>query len=220
MRNKWILFCSPRETISAACLLSVSRNDNRKMQIYFSSIPFSRLRLNSLRPRQNDRHFTDDTFKCIFLNEYVRISIRISLKFVPKGPINSIPVLLQIMAWRRPGDRPLSEVMIVSRCAIVLWEQGHQLPQWWQHCDTYFHLSLFLVLLLLENMRVEYCVSNQFQFCVCETYQKYSTLFSCYLLSIFHIVCCGITGPPWCLIYRSVVYSAACSSPRSAAYMR
>ena len=31
------------------------------------------------------------------------------MKFVPKGPINNIPALVQIMAWRRPGDKPLSE---------------------------------------------------------------------------------------------------------------
>ena len=64
---------------------------------------------NTLRPRQNGRHFTDDIFKCILLNENVWIMIKISLKFVPKGPINNIPVLVQIMAWRRPGDKPLSE---------------------------------------------------------------------------------------------------------------
>ena len=69
---------------------------------------------NTLRPRQNGRHFPDDIFKCIFLNENVRISIKISLKFVPKGPINNIPALVQIMAWRRPGDKPLSEPMMVS----------------------------------------------------------------------------------------------------------
>ena len=55
----------------------------------------------------------DDTFKSIFLNENVRISIKISLKFVPKCPINNIPSLVQIMAWRRPGDKPLSEPMMV-----------------------------------------------------------------------------------------------------------
>ena len=47
--------------------------------------------LNVLRPRQNGRHFADDTFKRMFLNEDVRISIRNSLKFVPKGPTNNIP---------------------------------------------------------------------------------------------------------------------------------
>ena len=43
---------------------------------------------NTLRPRQNDRHFPDDIFKCIFLVENVHISIKILLKFVPKGPIS------------------------------------------------------------------------------------------------------------------------------------
>ena len=44
-----------------------------------------------------------------FLIENVWIPIEISLKFVCKGPINNIPALLQIMAWHRPGDKPLSE---------------------------------------------------------------------------------------------------------------
>ena len=49
--------------------------------------------LNTLRPRQNGRHFADDILKCIFLNENVWIPIVISLKFVPKGPIDNIPAL-------------------------------------------------------------------------------------------------------------------------------
>ena len=48
---------------------------------------------NRLRPRQNEQHFADDIFKCIFFNENVWISIKISLKFVAKGPINNIPPL-------------------------------------------------------------------------------------------------------------------------------
>ena len=67
---------------------------------------------NSLAPNRK-RVFADDTFKPIFLNENVRISIKISLKFVPKAPINNIPALVQIMTWRRPGDKPLSEPMMV-----------------------------------------------------------------------------------------------------------
>ena len=69
---------------------------------------------NTLRPRQNGRHFVDDTFKRIFLKENVEISIKISMKFVPKGPINNIPALVQIMAWRRTGDKPLSEQMMTQ----------------------------------------------------------------------------------------------------------
>ena len=50
--------------------------------------------------------------KCIFLNENVQISIKDTLQFVPKGPIHT-PALVQIMAWRRPDDMPLSEPMMV-----------------------------------------------------------------------------------------------------------
>ena len=60
--------------------------------------------INTLRPRQNGRRFADDTFKRIFFDENVRISIKISLKFVPKVPVNHNRALVQIMAWRRSGD--------------------------------------------------------------------------------------------------------------------
>ena len=51
---------------------------------------------NTLRPRQNCCHFSDDIFKCIFLNETVWIALKISLKFVPMVRINNIPALVQI----------------------------------------------------------------------------------------------------------------------------
>ena len=73
------------------------------------TIPF-----NLLRPRQNGRPFPDDILKWIFVNKNAWISISISLKFVPRGPINNIPTLIQIMAWRRPGDKTLFEPMLVS----------------------------------------------------------------------------------------------------------
>ena len=65
--------------------------------------------VNTLRLRQLGSHFTYGTFECIFLNENVWIPIQISLKFIPKGTINNMPALVKIMAWRRPGDKPLSE---------------------------------------------------------------------------------------------------------------
>ena len=82
--------------------------------------------LNTLRPRQNGRHFPDDIFKCIFLNENVWISIKISPKFVPRGPINYITTLIQIMAWHRLGDKPLSEPMMVGLLAQICVTR----PQW------------------------------------------------------------------------------------------
>ena len=68
----------------------------------------------TLRPRQNGHPFADNTFKRIFLDKNVKVSIRISLKFVLNGPIANIPAFVQIMAWRRSGDKPLSEPMMVK----------------------------------------------------------------------------------------------------------
>ena len=45
---------------------------------------------DTLWPRQNGRYFPGDIFTCIFLNENVSISIKISLKFGPRCPINNI----------------------------------------------------------------------------------------------------------------------------------
>ena len=88
--------------------------------------------INTLRPRQNGRHFADDTFKRTFMNEIARISIKISLKFVPKDLINNIPALVQIMAWRRPGDKPLSEPMMVSSPTHICVTR----PQWVKFSDA------------------------------------------------------------------------------------
>ena len=81
---------------------------------------------NTLRPRQNGRHFPDDFCKWIFLNENVWISIKISPKFVPKGAVNNIPALVLIVAWRRTGDKPLSEPMMVRSSMHVCFTR----PQW------------------------------------------------------------------------------------------
>ena len=68
------------------------------------------LDIMNTKPR---RHFADDIFKYIFLIENALISIKISLKFIPNGLINIIPTLVQIMAWRRPGNKRLSEPMMI-----------------------------------------------------------------------------------------------------------
>ena len=60
---------------------------------------------------QNGRQFAEDTLKRILTNEHVFIAIRISLKRVPMGPIDNKAALIQVMAWRRTGDKPLPESM-------------------------------------------------------------------------------------------------------------
>ena len=93
-------------------------------QLYDDSLCY--YMINSLRPRPNRRYFADDIFKRIFENENEWISPRISLKFVPKVRINNIPALVQIMDWRRPGDKPLSEPMMVCLLTHICVTR----PQW------------------------------------------------------------------------------------------
>ena len=54
----------------------------------------------------------DGIFNCIYLNEKDRIAIQISLKYIPRSPIDNKAALVQVMAWRRIGDKPLSEPML------------------------------------------------------------------------------------------------------------
>ena len=53
------------------------------------------------------------------------------LKFVPKVPINNIPELVQIIAWRQPGDKPLSEQMLVGSLTHIFAIR----PQWVKQFD-------------------------------------------------------------------------------------
>ena len=96
------------------------------VQVNYRIYPWWWLKFNTLRPRQNGRHFPDDIFKWIFLNENVWITINISLKLVLRGPIKNIPTLVQVMAWRRPGDKPLSEPMMVRLPTHICVTR----PQW------------------------------------------------------------------------------------------
>ena len=116
------------------------------MDAMVSSQQSTRLHFNTFRPIQNVRHFPDDIFKCIFLNENVWISLKISFNFAPMVRINNFSALIQIMAWRRRGDKPLSD-------------------QWWLiHCSVYASLGLNE----LNHIKVSYlrvrCVWNMHQY--------------------------------------------------------
>ena len=85
-----------------------------QMHIYMSVKQYSLCKINSSPPGQNGCHFADDMFKYIFLNENIRISNKISLKYVPRFLIDNMSTLVQIMGWRRPGNKPLSEPMLAQ----------------------------------------------------------------------------------------------------------
>ena len=63
----------------------------------------------------------DGIFNCIFLNENDRIQIQILLKDVPRSRIYNKPTLVQVMAWRRTGDKPLSEPMMTQFIDAYMW---------------------------------------------------------------------------------------------------
>ena len=134
--------------------LQINHDDMLSMQFH----------INTLRPRQDGRHFPDDIFKSIFLNENVWISINISPEFVRKCPINNIPALVQIMAWRRPGDKPLSEPMLVGLLTHICFTR----PQWvnditnsnttamlCEHCNVMWALQCYVsTAMLCEHCNV------------------------------------------------------------------
>ena len=96
---------------------------------------------NSLRPRRNGRYNSDNIFKCIFLKENVWILTIISMKFVVRVQLTIFQHLVQIMAWRRPGDKPLSEPMMVSLLTHICLTR----PQWvngWILMFANFHYEL------------------------------------------------------------------------------
>ena len=99
-----------------AAQVTHSNNGNASVSVAF----------DTLMPRQNGCRFADDIFKCIFLNENFWFLTQISLKYAPYGLIDNMAALIQIMAWRRRRDKPLSEPMMVS----LLTHICVTLPQW------------------------------------------------------------------------------------------
>ena len=106
-----------------------------KVYVHLNPVPFGYpwdqicsllLALNILGPRQNARNVANDIFKCNFSHENVWISHKVSMKFVLKVPINNIPALVQMIAWCRPNDKPLSEPMMVSLLTHICVTR----PQW------------------------------------------------------------------------------------------
>ena len=88
-------------------------------------------------PGQNRHHFAD-IFKCIFMNENFCTLIWISLKFVSKGPIES--TLIQIMAWRRTGDKPLPEPILTQFNDAYMPHWGEMAKH--HYIYMYCHISL------------------------------------------------------------------------------
>ena len=115
--NPWLV---PRPKFRMKVSFIISHN------VYMNFLSRWHIHINTWRSRQNGRLFPDDIFICMFLNGNEWHSIKISLRFVPKVLIHNIPALVQIIAWRRPGDKPLSETMIFGLPTHICVTR----PQW------------------------------------------------------------------------------------------
>ena len=102
----------------------------------------------------------------MFLKENISMSITISLKFAPKILIDNIPALVQIMAWRRPGDKPLSEPMMVSSLTYMR-HSAWAIEKWWLHYNGCKHSICFKSLLrtIISIFTLIYQKIYSFWFC-------------------------------------------------------
>ena len=146
--------------------------------------------INTLRPKQNGRNFADDILKCIFLNENVWIPNKISLKFVPKGPINNNPALVQVMAWRRPGDKPLSEPMVVRLPTHICVTR----PQW-VNFAIWNTIVLHFACQFSSKTTVPCIHINAATLVLSITAPEF--IFNCHLFHIVSAVVPDVWPPPW-----------------------
>ena len=97
-------------------------------------------------------HFADGIFKSIFLDENIWILIKISLKKIPKGPINSISALVQIMTWHWPGVNPSSVPMMVS---LLTHTWHHSASMFSHHRDVTWavrHLQSLAIQMIVQQL--------------------------------------------------------------------
>ena len=125
--------------------------------------------VNTLGPRHNGRQcppFSRRHFQMHFLEwKCLNFSIQISLNFVPKAPVIDIAALVQVMVWRRPCDKPLSEPMMVSLLTHFL--SLYTRPQWVKTLrprqnGCHFPDDIFKCIFLNENVILSIRISLKF----------------------------------------------------------
>ena len=125
------------------------------------------------------------TFSIAFINENVSISVKFWLKFVPNVRINNILSLVQTMAWRTPGNKPLPERMIASLLTHI----------WCRH-----HMQIISLLLAL-------CISGGFR---SQRYTYFLSFLWCTPEHTFGKLCsCWWFNRPWRLCDVTVMHCAS-----------
>ena len=106
-------------------------------------------------------HEPDNIFRWIFTNKKFCTLIKISLIFVSKGPIDNNPALVKIMAWRRIGDKPLSEPMLT-------WSTDAYMRHYGRWVKEHFVLTM-----TSQWDSILYCFTHNLQFVgICCLFKK------------------------------------------------
>ena len=104
------------------------------------------------------------------MNESGYIVIKIALKFVPRGPIDIKKALLQVIAWRRTGDKPLPELMLTQFTEAYIYAAPGVMVDSSSHCRIYAllnkvinHLDNSLSRLFSVSVtKMEYCIHGEY----------------------------------------------------------
>ena len=139
----------------------IHRNGYSSVMAY---IPHKLRSVNILKPRQNGRHLADNIFKYIHFNENFWIIHKISPKYVPYGFNNKMTALVQIMAWCRTGDEPLSEPMLVCFTDSNAWRHIIYAAQ-----HSLVSLMIFEIHLKLKSYKISFAHNFLFS---CQTVSK------------------------------------------------
>ena len=145
--------------------VDLCRTFSSHCNINVNQVQYLNMLINTLRPRQNGRHFADDIFKFTFLEENTPISINISLKFVPGDRINNIPALVQIMAKRdQATSHYLNQRWKVHWCIYA--SLGLNELSWWCHLASRVKCISRMICFLDKNFHwstIFLCVSFDFE---------------------------------------------------------
>ena len=145
-----------------------------------------------MRQRQNGRHFADNIFNCIFLNENVWFSTQISLNLVPEGPICNKSALVQVMAslaWNQAAHKSLSKPLLTQ---IAEANSGHMVTrsQWVKgpFCDMFmnFFTNWFGVFFILFKFYFSNFLCSSANFSVVFFMKPHGPDLWCHLMSLGH----------------------------------
>ena len=109
-----------------------------------------------------------------------RISIQISLKFVPRSPIDNKVALVQVMVWHQTGFKPLSEPMMVWFTDVALGEmsQSSWLTSSWSYSspEMIYHYGLMKYVLYFHVQNPSNIISWILEWYLVESFEKFDQI--------------------------------------------